>query len=226
MSFYSSPEKCYGEITVKNCEDAIYNDLPSLVKIKKEMGANKLLIFIMDIILNVVKFFNIGKTMNVEQAKNTAEIIINEYYYLKPSELKYCFNKGKMGVYGKLYDRIDGAVFFDWINQYLEERLEICTNKNRADAGDFKSLDYKKNSLKVLEPILKAIENEKVKEVEIPKPENYDMHQRWMKQWDFCAKWFGVINTNGRFIKRYGKIMDRDAFFNYKLEQLKRITAE
>ncbi len=50
----------------------------------------------------------------------------------------------------------------------------------------------------------------------------YDMHQRWMKQWDRLRsdERFVVANAGGRFVKRYGDIIDIDKFFNKKAEQL------
>lgn len=61
---------------------------------------------------------------------------------------------------------------------------------------------------------------EKLKEIGKPeiqkKPKEklpyYDMHQRWMKQFEKLR--------DGRFIKRYHKLMNIDEFFNYKAEQL------
>jgi len=132
------------EITTANA--AIFNNYPSIVKIKKEIGSERLLIFLMDIIGKTVKYFNIGKTMNVEQTKQTAQLIIDNYYYMKPSELKYCFNMGKMGMYGRIYDRIDGGVFFDWIDQYSKERDATCETHQQKKASEFKSEEYKKES--------------------------------------------------------------------------------
>ena len=67
-------------------------------------------------------FFNVGKIMNDNQAAQTADLIIEEYYFLKPDDFKLCFNRAKKGLYGKVYDRIDGAVILEWLGRYEKER--------------------------------------------------------------------------------------------------------
>ena len=42
------------------------------------------------IIIDVVMFFNVGKIMNDNQAAQTADLIIEEYYFLKPDDFKLC----------------------------------------------------------------------------------------------------------------------------------------
>ena len=74
------------------------------------------------IIIDVVMFFNVGKIMNDNQAAQTADLIIEEYYFLKPDDFKLCFNRAKKGLYGKVYDRIDGAVILEWLGRYEKER--------------------------------------------------------------------------------------------------------
>lgn len=174
----------------------------------------------MDIILKVVEYFNIGKTMSVEQARQTAEMLIEKYYYLKPSELKYCFNNGKMGLYGRIYDRIDGGVFFDWIDQYSKERDEACELHQQKQAGEFKSEEYKKESSMLILPLLKQLDKSETKpskalEIE-SKGKDYEVHQEWFKEWDRLFKEHDIA---GRFIDYKGKIISQEEFFDIKLAE-------
>lgn len=48
----------------------------------------------------------------------------------------------------------------------------------------------------------------------------FDIHQEWLRRFDKLRRNFEVTGTNGRFIKRYGKMIDIEAFFSKKAEQL------
>jgi len=50
---------------------------------------------------------------------------MTEFYWLKPEDFKLCFNNAKTGKYGQLYNRLDGSVIFEWLNNYQNERAEF-----------------------------------------------------------------------------------------------------
>ena len=60
----------------------------------------KLRAFMVNIIIDLVMFFNVGKTMKDTQAAQTADLIIEEFYFFKPDDFKLCFNRAKKGLYG------------------------------------------------------------------------------------------------------------------------------
>ena len=88
--------------------------------------------FMVKILNDLLDFFSVGKTMGAVQVAQTADLIIEEYYFLKPDDFKLCFSRAKKGLYGKVYDRIDGQVIFDWLNTYEKERGVIAESESRA----------------------------------------------------------------------------------------------
>lgn len=68
--------------------------------------------------------------MNDQQIKQTSQLIISEYWFLKPEDFKLCFNQAKKGHYGKVFDRIDGMVIMEWLNQYCQQRTEVADDIN------------------------------------------------------------------------------------------------
>lgn len=74
------------------------------------------------ILTDTIQMINVGKSMNDVQIARTADLILDEYYYLKPDDFKMCFNNAIIGKYGKSYDRIDVQVICDWLNQYCNDR--------------------------------------------------------------------------------------------------------
>ena len=65
---------------------------------------------------------NIKNNITDEQIQITASIIVNDmpYSLLTIADLKLCFKQIITGKYGKLYDRLDPSVIFDYLNQYIE----------------------------------------------------------------------------------------------------------
>ena len=84
-------------------------------------------------------FFNVGKMINDTQAAQTADLIIDEYYFLKPDDFKLCFTRAKKGYYGKVFDRIDGQVIFEWLNQYTNDRMTTACDTSIQEAERFKA---------------------------------------------------------------------------------------
>lgn len=60
--------------------------------------------------------------MSDVQIAVTADLIIEEYPYLKTDDLKLCFKNAKKLRYGEVYNRIDGSVVMRWLMEYNKER--------------------------------------------------------------------------------------------------------
>lgn len=110
-------------------EQAIQANSPPLSLIKKQHGEVKSLAVLVIILADLIKFFNVGKSMNDTQLAETVKLIMAEYYFLKLEDLKLCFNGMKSGKYidgGKLFDRLDGQIIMLALKAYTEERIEIA----------------------------------------------------------------------------------------------------
>jgi hypothetical protein len=87
--------------------------------------------FVVSILLDLVDFFSVGKSMGVVQIQQTADLILQEFFHLKPEDLKLVFNRAKAGFYGTLFDRIDGQVILSWLREYdLKERTIYFSEKS------------------------------------------------------------------------------------------------
>ena len=65
--------------------------------------------------------------MTPQQLMLTAELIMEEYYYLRVEEFKICFRMAMKGEFGPVYNRIDGQVFFEWIRKFFSKRDAVTT---------------------------------------------------------------------------------------------------
>lgn len=123
------PEQSYNQLQVKTFNDVILSNSPSLALMKKECGDVHTKAVLTIILIDLIKFFNIGKSMNDVQLAQTIQLIQEEYWMLKPEDFKLCFNNAKKGMYGQVYDRIDGQVIISWLNKHLESRLSFSESE-------------------------------------------------------------------------------------------------
>jgi len=200
---------------------AVYNSSPSLIKIAKEVSEQFAISFLNMILLDLSDFFNIGKGLSPQQILWLSKEIKKDYYYLKPTELKLCFDNAKKGKYGKLYDRLDGMIIYEWIETYLSERTNVVIKQNSND-----KIENQKKFDNIILPILKSINLEelnKPKEVKPPeKLPHHDFHQKCMRSFDLIRRNYG--DKSGRFIKRFGKMINIEEFIEIKVEQLIRVS--
>jgi len=120
----------YKAIQIKKFDDVFESLTPSLGGIKKELGDIVTKAILSIILIDLVKFFNIGKSMDDEQVAQTIEMIQDEFYMLKPEDLKLCFSNAKKGKYGKVYDRLDGQIIIEWLTTYFNDRTSYSAEKS------------------------------------------------------------------------------------------------
>lgn len=85
---------------------------------------------------HAVMFFNVGKTMDAGQIALTCDLIADAYPYFKLEDLALCFRKAMMLEYGKLYDRMDGAVIMEWLGRYSAGRDEYASLLSQSRAAE------------------------------------------------------------------------------------------
>ena len=86
----------------------------------------------------VTEFFNIPEKMSQKQIGLTVDLILEDYYFLKPDDLRLCFRNAMKGYYGRVYNRIDGQVILSWLKQYSDDRLAVAEQHSQSDAGKLK----------------------------------------------------------------------------------------
>lgn len=112
----------YNSLRPKAVNDVFDSPSCSIAVMNKEFGETHLRGFMVKVLNDLIDFFNVGKSIGAVQVAQTVDLIIDEYYFFKPDDFKLCFNRAKKGLYGKVYDRIDGAVILEWLGRYEKER--------------------------------------------------------------------------------------------------------
>lgn len=108
----------------------------SLAVINKENGRKAVINYISEWIIEFNEFVNIKNKMTIGQVKITAHDIYDSYHYMKLSDINLIFKNARKGIYGQLYESIDGVKILGWFEQYAKERFEHFESKLQPSRVD------------------------------------------------------------------------------------------
>lgn len=141
------PMQYYKALTPITIKDVFNSPCPSMALARKVIGPMGVRAIMAGIITDTAMFFNTGQNMNQDQVVELADIILEEYYYLKLDDFKLCFKNAKKGRYGKIF-RIDGAVMLEWLEAYLKDRLndadEVSYTEHQSNKGENRVTGFEK----------------------------------------------------------------------------------
>lgn len=170
--------------------------------------------------------------MDTNKIKTASEIIIDAFPQLTMMDLKLCFKKAISGEYGKLYDRLDGAVICEWLRQYFEDRLTYAENeqlKNHKKPEPFKVEPVNEEVFqKGIQMVLDALPKLDQEVKQSPNREDTYHHWlliRWRDQFHFLCKDIGIkkhglvaFDTGGiNLLNIGGKYYDLQEFLKLKM---------
>jgi hypothetical protein len=209
-------------------------ELKSIRSVMRESGEEKMKAAINSILADLVLFFNVGKSMSEIQVRQTTDLIIVEKPYLSLPDLQVCFRRAKSGVYGKLFDRIDGGVIFDFIIQYEKEKTDEAENQSIYEHSRFKKKTDTEaksaihpDSQKIIDEIknrlAKQIEQEREKEAiirssrrELSQVSDPTPEQKWLATYDLIFKKRGIWVGGSKFIDRNGVKMTMTDYLKFR----------
>lgn len=90
------------------------------------------------IISQTAESLNIARTITEQQIVEAAQLIVSEYWWLRPEEILFAFKRAKTGAYGADYNRMDTTTIMRWIKSYDEtdratalEHLRLAEQKKQ-----------------------------------------------------------------------------------------------
>lgn len=119
----------------------INSQTKGIAGLRKEYGEEFTIELVMYAIIDLCESLNVGKGMNEGQIIEAARLIQQEYYMLKPADLKLCFDMAKLGKFGEVYNRIDIQVISTWIDKYLQLRLEEAERMSKKEHESYRALE-------------------------------------------------------------------------------------
>jgi len=108
----------------------------SLAYIKKYEGVESVKRLLTNAIDQLQTYFSLERIMTPYQIEMSVEIIEENFYYFSPEDFRKCFRGAMSGKYGKIYNRLDGAVIMEWLRAYDIERTEIIVQEQMQKQKD------------------------------------------------------------------------------------------
>lgn len=139
-------QKAYSEVVVKQTvvgsidgKDVVKREITksrNIGHLVRTLGRKEVAEIIRLLLVNVNNYFNVKESLNTYQVDEIAEQIIDEYGdRLFMDELVYIFKKAKTTA--QLYNAIDGAVIFRWIDAHykMKEQCQMKKDVEYKSAG-------------------------------------------------------------------------------------------
>ena len=122
----SSGKQLFDSIVCRTFEDVLDGSYPTLYEASTSDEKDKMrtLLYVSAAIVSYLDFKNRRNTMNDQQIAETAMLIIEEFPFLKITDLKLFIRRLKCNVYGEVYD-LDGQAFIGWLRKYVEEKRTV-----------------------------------------------------------------------------------------------------
>ncbi len=111
-------------------EHAITQDQIGLLrKLDKETTKDK----IIQLVTRCTQLMNVQNNMNGMQIEFCAEQIMLDKYFYSLEDVQLCLDRGAIGAYGTIYNRIDPATILAWFPLYDQQRQPYVTAKRQAE---------------------------------------------------------------------------------------------
>jgi hypothetical protein len=164
---------------------------PALSEIRKAKGEQTALGVLVALMDECQQYFNLQQPMTPQQLMLTAELIMEEYYYLRVEEFRICFRMAMKGEYGPVYNRIDGQVFFEWIRKYFTKRDAVTARMVKDQQANnniyemfqhpqiMEAMQQAADKLSIKEEPVREVKRENPPPLEIALMREYDALPQW-----------------------------------------------
>ena len=92
------------------------------------------------LILDTIEYLDVNKESLILTAADFAFEIVEEFKFLTLEDIMLCFKYAKDGIYGTLYNRLDGQIIKQWLLQYWEAKQKLAIEKHNQNHVQTKEL--------------------------------------------------------------------------------------
>lgn len=223
------------QIQVNSFKDLLNQNCFSIFEISINKGQDFVSAQIITGLIDLFEFFAVGRSIDEQQIKQINTLILTRYPNLSLADFLLIFNLAKTSNFSqKVYDHIDGAIFFSWVNEYIEQKRNELSRLERAQPlpKARKITDEEKSeSQKIINEIKNNLEKKKKalnKEILVinaasPKSETEILIQKWIRHFQKLSDKQNFKTNGGRFLRRCNKIFTLNEFIEYRFNLLETI---
>ena len=114
-------------------EDAVNSKAPSIASFQREQGRKFTEGLVTVWLMYLNNILNLNKPMSEEQINLCSNMVVEEFYMLKVSDLTLLFKRIVSGQYGEFYERLSIDKVLTFFREYLEERYTLAGEASQRD---------------------------------------------------------------------------------------------
>lgn len=158
-----------------------------------------------------------SKIMTEDEQMQCSDIIIRDYFYLKPEDLKLFITHCKRGLYGSPFGSVDMPFFFGCLEKYCETRTNVASEQNRVKAIEAKKEPISEETLKMIAEFKESLSVKKtIAESPKRKPTEIEIKvNEWIKDFKELT---GQATLKG-FTEINGKMLGINEYLEYRANE-------
>jgi len=124
---------------IKTVDDARKAKVPTLAAMSRTVedgrafGKEEVVRQIVKWLIELNEMMDLNKPMTNAQILMTAQMIMEDYYYLKSTDLALFFTRIIKGEFGEMYESLSITKIMSWLAIYSEERMNIGAQESRLN---------------------------------------------------------------------------------------------
>jgi hypothetical protein len=148
---------------------------------------------IMQLVTRCSQLMNVQNNMNAMQIEFCAENIMEKMWMYSLEDVQICLDRGAIGTYGTIYNRIDPATILAWFPLYDQERQMVSDtiNENQKQNNNIYEIFAHPQMNEALNDVVQKIEERKMQEPvkEIIRGKPSELEVALMREYDELPQW-------------------------------------
>lgn len=120
-------------ILYKNIEDCYFGNYPTLSELNMAYSPKVAQAWIIPQLVDLSEFCGVKEKFTQNQLNQCSDIIANDFFYLKTSEIMLFFAKFKRCCYGRFYGSVDPLVIIESLKKFCIERNKAYYDKEEKE---------------------------------------------------------------------------------------------
>lgn len=152
---------------------------------------------IMELVTRCTQLLNVQNNMNAMQIEFCAENIVDKMWMYSLEDIQLCLDRGAIGAYGTIYNRIDPATVLAWFPLYDQQRQLAVDgiNENEKQANNIYEMFQHPQVLEAIQQTADKLKIEEAPAQEVKRIAPTAFEQLLMKEYDALPQW----NNDMRF---------------------------
>jgi hypothetical protein len=166
---------------------------------------------IIQLLTRCTQLMNVQNNMNAMQIEFCAEQIMLDKYFYSLEDIQLCLDRGAIGAYGTIYNRIDPATILAWFPLYDQQRQPYVTAKRQAEeqANNIYEMFQHPQVMQAMNDVYDKMPHKEAPAQEVKREVNafeqqllseYDALPEWVEN-----KWFKIYNNKPYQFTEYRK---------------------